>query len=87
VEVLIALAALVVSLAFLNKGADWLVEGASSLATIARVSPLIIGLTIVAFGTSLPELAVSVTASLEGDASCSSWASRPWCGPSPAPSR
>jgi len=61
----------VVSLAFLNKGADWLVEGASSLATIARVSPLIIGLTIVAFGTSLPELAVSVTASLEGDAGIS----------------
>ena len=70
-EVLIALAALVVSLVFLNKGADWLVEGASSLATIARVSPLIIGLTIVAFGTSLPELAVSVTASLEGDAGIS----------------
>ncbi len=71
VEVIIALAALVVALALLNKGADWLVEGASSLATIARVSPLIIGLTIVAFGTSLPELSVSVTASLEGDAGIS----------------
>jgi cation:H+ antiporter len=71
VEVLLALAALIVSLVLLNKGADWLVEGASSLATIARVSPLIIGLTIVAFGTSLPELSVSVTASLEGDAGIS----------------
>lgn len=70
-EVIIALAALVVALALLNKGADWLVEGASSLATIARVSPLIIGLTIVAFGTSLPELAVSVNASFAGDSGIS----------------
>ena len=67
-DVLLALAGVVVGLVLLNKGADWLVEGASSLAALARISPLLIGLTIVAFGTSLPELSVSVTASLEGDA-------------------
>ena len=67
-DVLLALAGVIFGLVLLNKGADWLVEGASSLAALARISPLLIGLTIVAFGTSLPELSVSVTASLEGDA-------------------
>jgi cation:H+ antiporter len=71
VEVLLALAGVALGLVLLNKGADWMVEGSSALATIARVSPLLIGLTIVAFGTSLPELSVSVTASLEGDAGIS----------------
>ncbi len=41
-------------------GAHWLVQGASSLAVAMRISPLVIGLTVVAFGTSTPELAVSV---------------------------
>jgi len=50
----------------LVKGADWLVDGSSSLARSFGVSPLFIGLTIVAFGTSAPELAVSVSASWKG---------------------
>ncbi len=49
----------------LVKGADWLVEGASGIAGKLRVSPLVIGLTVVAFGTSAPELAVSVTAAIK----------------------
>lgn len=57
---------LLVGLAILIKGADWLVTGASSVAARAGITPLVIGLTIVAFGTSAPELAVSVTASLSG---------------------
>ncbi|MFO7548774.1 MAG: calcium/sodium antiporter [Acidimicrobiia bacterium] len=47
-------------------GADWLVRGASSLAERLGVSPLVIGLTVVAFGTSAPELAVSVGAAIGG---------------------
>lgn len=47
-------------------GAELLVSGASRLAAIAGVSPLIIGLTVVAFGTSAPELAVSVASALDG---------------------
>ena len=51
---------------FLWKGADWLVGGASRMALGAKVSPIIIGITIVAFGTSLPEMSVSIAASLKG---------------------
>jgi cation:H+ antiporter len=50
----------------LLKGADYLVEGASSLAKRLRVSTLVIGLTIVAFGTSMPELIVNVLAAIKG---------------------
>jgi len=49
-------------------GAEGLVRGASRLAAAVGVSPLIIGLTVVAFGTSAPEMAVSVEASLRGQA-------------------
>ena len=55
---------LAVGVAFLVKGADFFVEGRSSIAKKLKVPPIIIGLTIVAMGTSLPETAVSVTASL-----------------------
>lgn len=55
---------LVVGFALLVKGADFFVEGSSSVAKKLSVPPIIIGLTIVAMGTSLPETAVSVTASL-----------------------
>jgi len=48
------------------KGADWLTDGASSIARRFNVPSLIIGLTIVAFGTSAPELVVSVISSIEG---------------------
>lgn len=52
--------------AFLIFGANWMVSGASALAKKYKVSDLAIGLTIVAFGTSAPELVVSIIASLEG---------------------
>jgi len=52
--------------ALLIKGADYLVKGASSLARKFDVSELVIGLTIVAFGTSAPELVVSVVSSTKG---------------------
>ena len=48
------------------KGADIFVEGSSTIAKILKIPPLIIGLTIVAFGTSAPEAAVSITAALNG---------------------
>ncbi len=50
----------------LIKGADWLVKGSGNLARHFGVSPLFIGLTVVAFGTSAPELAVSLSASFNG---------------------
>ncbi|TWU01822.1 calcium/sodium antiporter [Neorhodopirellula pilleata] len=49
-------------------GGELLVRGASNLAVAAKISPLVIGLTVVAFGTSAPELAVSVQASFAGSA-------------------
>jgi len=59
---------LAVGLALLPLGAEMLVRGASRLAAAVGVSPLVIGLTVVAFGTSAPELAVSVQAGLGGNA-------------------
>ena len=56
----------VVGLGLLVLGADWLVRGASRVASAAGVSSLVIGLTVVAFGTSAPELAVSVQSSWQG---------------------
>ncbi len=56
---------LVLGFVVLIKGADWLVSGASSLAKKHNVSDLAIGLTVVAFGTSAPELVVSIFASLQ----------------------
>lgn len=60
------LALFVGGLALLVAGAEGLVRGASRLAAVVGVSPLVIGLTIVAYGTSAPELAVSVKAALAG---------------------
>jgi cation:H+ antiporter len=57
---------LLIGFLILVKGADFFVEGASELATFLRISPLLIGLTIVAFGTSAPEAAVSISAALKG---------------------
>lgn len=56
----------VVGLVFLIIGAEALVKGASRLAAAFGISPLVIGLTVVAFGTSSPELAVSIKSSLSG---------------------
>jgi len=55
-------------LALLVLGGELLVRGASRLAASLRISPLVIGLTVVAFGTSAPELAVSVQSALSGNA-------------------
>ena len=57
---------LILGFVLLIKGADYFVEGASDIAIKANISPLIIGLTIVAFGTSTPEAAVSITSALKG---------------------
>ena len=57
---------LIIGFALLIKGADVFVEGASSIAKKFNVPSMIIGLTIVAMGTSAPEAAVSVTSSLAG---------------------
>jgi len=61
-----AVVLLIIGFAFLVKGADAFVEGSSSIAKHFHVPSLIIGMTIVAMGTSLPETAVSVTASIAG---------------------
>ncbi|HHF08535.1 MAG TPA: sodium:calcium antiporter, partial [Kosmotoga arenicorallina] len=57
---------LIVGFALLVKGADYLIDGSVAIARRFGVSELFIGLTIVAFGTSAPELAVSVKAAIDG---------------------
>lgn len=57
---------LAVGFALLMKGADWFVDGASKVADKFGIPHLVIGLTIVAFGTSAPEAAVSISAALKG---------------------
>ena len=59
-----SLTLLILSLVALYIGAGWLVQGSSALALKAKISPLVVGLTIVAFGTSAPELVVSLNATL-----------------------
>lgn len=63
-DTVISIVLLLVGFVLLVKGADFFVEGSSSVAKKLKVPSIIIGLTIVAMGTSLPEAAVSVTASL-----------------------
>lgn len=58
---------LIVGFVLLIKGADFFVDGSSSVAKRLKVPSMIIGLTIVAMGTSLPECAVSVTASMSNN--------------------
>lgn len=58
---------IIVGLVLLVFGGELLVRGAASLAAAFRISPLVIGLTVVAFGTSAPELGVSLQASLSGN--------------------
>ena len=58
---------LIVGFVVLILGADWLVDGATSIGIRAKLSPLIIGLTIVAFGTSLPELIINVFSCFQGN--------------------
>ena len=62
---------LLVGFVLLLKGADFFVDGSSSIAGILRVPSIVIGLTIVAMGTSAPETAVSITAGLSGNSDLS----------------
>ncbi len=62
---------LLVGLGLVVLGADWLVNGASSIARRAGISEFVIGLTIVGFGTSCPELVVSLSGAIEGNSDIS----------------
>ncbi len=64
--IVISILILLIGFAALIKGADWFVDGSSNLAMIFKVPGVIVGLTIVAMGTSAPELAVSTSAALAG---------------------
>lgn len=65
-NIVLAILGLIVGFLLLVKGADFFVEGASSIAKQLHIPAIVIGLTIVAFGTSAPELAVSISAALKG---------------------
>lgn len=67
-DLLLQFALLVLGFVLLGKGADWFVEGAAGIAAKFGIPQLVIGLTIVAMGTSAPEAAVSIAASLKGSA-------------------
>ena len=58
---------LLIGFVLLIKGADFFVDGSSSVAKLLKVPPIIIGLTVVAFGTSMPEASVSITAAMRGE--------------------
>ncbi|MGN0481497.1 MAG: calcium/sodium antiporter [Lachnospiraceae bacterium] len=67
-EILLSFVLLVVGFVLLIKGADWFVEGAAGIAARFGIPQLVIGLTIVAMGTSAPEAAVSITSAIGGNA-------------------
>jgi cation:H+ antiporter len=64
--IIIQVVLLIVGFVFLIKGSDFFVDGASSIASLLKIPTIIVGLTIVALGTSAPEAAVSITSSLTG---------------------
>lgn len=68
IEILKSVILLVIGFAMLVKGADWFVDGAAGIAARFGIPQLVIGLTIVAMGTSAPEAAVSINAALKGNA-------------------
>lgn len=67
-ELLLQFALLALGFVLLGKGADWFVEGAAGIATRFGIPQLVVGLTIVAMGTSAPEAAVSIAAAVKGSA-------------------
>ncbi|MBQ3906430.1 MAG: calcium/sodium antiporter [Lachnospiraceae bacterium] len=67
-EILLQLLFLAIGFVLLMKGADWFVDGAAAIADRLGIPQLVIGLTIVAMGTSLPEAAVSISAATKGSA-------------------
>ena len=70
-SVLLNVVFLILGFAFLAKGADFFVDGASSIAKKFKIPQIVIGLTIVATGTSMPEAAVSIKAAISGNADIS----------------
>ena len=66
-DIVLAIVFLFVGFVMLVKGADWFVDGAAGLAAKLRIPQLVIGLTVVAFGTSAPELATSVISAVKQD--------------------
>ena len=66
-DIVLAIVFLFVGFLMLVKGADWFVDGAAGLAAKLRIPQLVIGLTVVAFGTSAPELATSVISAVKQD--------------------
>ena len=68
VDTLINLGMLIFGFVLLIKGADVFVEGASKIAAMLKIPQIVIGLTIVAFGTSAPEAAVSIASAFKGTA-------------------
>ncbi len=67
-EMFVSLLLLSLGFIFLVKGADWFVDGAAAIAERFGIPQLVIGLTVVAMGTSAPEAAVSITAAIKGNA-------------------
>lgn len=67
-DILINTLLLIAGFMLLIKGADWFVDGASGIASKMGISQLVIGLTIVAMGTSAPEAAISISSALKGSA-------------------
>lgn len=67
-EILLQFLLLALGFVMLGKGADWFVEGVAALATRFGIPQLVVGLTIVAMGTSAPEAAVSIAAAMKGSA-------------------
>ncbi len=65
-DLIIQVVLLLVGFLLLIKGADWFVAGSSDIAKLLKIPTMIVGLTIVSFGTSAPEAAVSVVSSLQG---------------------
>ena len=65
-NIFLAILALVGGFVLLIKGADWFVEGSSSVAKLLKVPTIVIGLTVVALGTSLPEASVSISSAIAG---------------------
>lgn len=65
-EILLNILFLIIGFVLLIKGADCFVDGAAAAAKLMKISTLVIGLTVVAFGTSAPELAVSLAAAIKG---------------------
>ena len=65
-DMLLLVLLIIVGMVLLIKGADWFVEGASSIAKAMKIPSLVIGLTLVSVGTSMPEFSVSLTSSIKG---------------------